>query len=183
MTRCCSAVLLVLLLLVLPTPAGAQSPATQSPPSKEPVALDGVIGVGVPAQLASVRVSLPFSKTLALDLDAGRVHGLGNDGQVAGGGGYSAQLRWLWRGRKADGTSGYWFGGPLYLQGTNRITWREGSLTGVLVEDAPIKTVQIGYGWDWISTSGTRAGIELSKGGGEGPVFLVNMFVQWVPSR
>ena len=95
-SRSFSAILLALLLLALPTPAGAQSPVPQSPPSKEPVA---------------------------------------------------------------------------------------GDLTGVLIDRAPITTVQIGYGWDWVSPSGTRAGIELSKGGGEGPVFLVNVFVQWVPSR
>lgn len=183
MTRCFFAIPPMLLLLVLPTPSGAQSSVPQSPASKEPIALGGVVGVGLPAQLASVRLSLPFGKTWALDLDAGRVHGLGNDGQVAGGSGYGAQLRWLWHGRNAEGLSGYWLGGPLYLQATNRTTWRAGNLTGVLIERAPIATVQFGYGWDWISASGTRAGIELSKGGGEGPVFLVNVFVQWAPPR
>jgi hypothetical protein len=176
MTRHVSAFLLTALMLILPTPADAQSPVPPPPPPKEPIALGGVLGVGFPAQLVSVRLSLPLGKALALDLDAGRIHGLGDDGQVAGGGGYGAQLRWLWHGRSATGHSGYWLAGPLYLQATNR-------QAGVVLDRRPIKTVQIGYGWDWIATSGTRAGVELSTGGGEGPVFLVNVFFQRVLSR
>ena len=170
------ATLLMILGLGVPAAADAQSPTPPIQPATEHIALGGVIGVGAPAQLVSVRVSLPLGKRFALDLDAGRMHGLGNDGQVAGGGGYAAQLRWLWHGRDATGHSGYWLAGPLYLEATNH-------RNGLLLNRNPIKTVQFGYGWDWISTSRTRRGIELSSGGGEGPVFLVNVYVQWVTRR
>jgi hypothetical protein len=116
---------------------------------------------------------------------AGHVHDSRTDGQVANGFSFSGQLHWLWHGRQTNGWSGYWFFGPQFLEASARtpVIWPNGSRTW-LVDDRTIATMQGGYGWDWLSPHGARAGLELSAGSKYGvPVVFAHIFVVWGPPR
>jgi hypothetical protein len=87
-------------------------------------------------------VSLPASDRFRVEFSAGHVHESGEEGVVANGFSFSAQLRWLWRGRNASGWSGYWFFGPQVLQARSKtpVIWPNRSRTW-LVNDRPIATM------------------------------------------
>jgi hypothetical protein len=132
-----------------------------------------------------MRISAPASPRVGLDIAVGHVNGQGDTRSGADGLVFGAQLRWHWHGRRTDGHSGYWLGGPLLMQMTDRteIRW-PGGVTTTIVERTIRTTLQVGYGWDWLSKRGTRAGIELSTGGDEGgPVPMVKTFLVWGPGR
>jgi hypothetical protein len=123
------------------------------------------------------------SHRFRVEFSAGHVHEPGDEGVVASGFSFSAQLHWLWRGRNASGWSGYWMFGPQVLEATSRtpVIWPDRPRTW-RVEDRPIATMQGGYGWDWLSPHGVRTGVEVSGGSNYGvPVFFAHVFLVWGP--
>jgi hypothetical protein len=175
----------VVALLAHASTTTAQTDLPSAQPATERYGFGVAGAIGLPGRLAGVRVSLPATDQIAADLTLGRVHGRGDDGVVLGGTSFSAQIRWLWRGRDSHGHSGYWFGGPIFLGATNRtqIRWPDGKRT-TKIDDTSVITGQFGYGWDWLTPHGARTGLELSTGGNEGgPMIFAHGFLVWGPTR
>lgn len=163
----------------------AQDEPSPTPPRVERfgVGIEGMLGL--PGRSGSVRASLPVSDRIAADFALGKIHGYGEQGQVVGGTSVMAQARWLWHGRHPDGHAGYWFYGAMFMEATNRtrIKWPNGTWT-TKIDRQPLRAGRVGYGWDWLSSHGTRTGLELSWGGNEGgPMCFAHLFVVWGPLR
>jgi hypothetical protein len=149
-------------------------------PATERLGVGGAIGIIDSWTIGSVRLSVPIDAKLAIDVDAGHHVGSSSaDIRIPAGFAFSTQFRWLWHDREASGHSGYWLAGPLFFAAPVYVV-HQNSPYGPLVDsplqvDNWIKTVQFGYGWDWLRCNGTRAGIEVKSGAPT--TFLVNGFV------
>ncbi len=160
-----------------------EPPTTQVRAERVGIGVDGMLGL--PGRSGSVRVSVPVTDRIGADFALGKIHGYGDQGQVAGGTSLMAQARWLWHGRHPDGHAGYWFYGAMFMDATNRtlIKWPNGTWT-TKIDREPLRAGRLGYGWDWLSPHGARTGLELSWGGNEGgPMFFAHVFVVWGPER
>jgi hypothetical protein len=159
----------------------AQAPAPPAPALRESFAVGAAGATGWVGRVAALRLSGPINDRFGVDVNIGRLHGRGRsdgpDGLSVG-----AHVRWLWHGRRANGSSGYWLFGPLFMRATQRteIRWPN-HVTTYLIDHKPIVTPQVGYGWDRLLKNGARGGVELTTGGGEeGPVAaFVHAFVAW----
>jgi hypothetical protein len=137
------------------------------------LATTGVVGA-LPWGNVSIRFSMPVAMRFGLDVDAGHVVGTKrlNDGQVPSGGAADLHLRWLYKGRGSSGVSGYVFGGPRVV--TARTIDQQGTVT----DRKPIQAIDLGWGLDRLR-NGSRMGVEIGSGAGEGPLFFVDLFIVW----
>ncbi len=166
----------VALVLLLP-PAVVCGQDAAVPPAAEHVGFGAVGAVGTSA-LGALRVSIPIGEQGGCDVDVGRVRSAGDPGRAIG-----LQVRYLWRGRAARGSSGYWLFGILRLNETRRYWASAGRERWEVVERRTPTVPQFGYGWDWQGRRGTRLGFELTTGteGEAGPRIFAKLFVVWGP--
>ena len=173
---------LTLVTLVLVCGAGAARAQESDSRPLEGTSIGAMGAAGLFGNIGAVRLSTPLDRKWGLDITAGQVGGRAsptNSGLE--GYNFGAQVRWHWHGRRATGASGYWLAGPLVQGMTERtvIVWPD-RVTTVLTERKAAFTLQVGYGWDWLMTSGVRFGVELVTGGtAGGPNPYVNAFVVW----
>ena len=172
---------LVVAMLVSPAISDAQNltpgPARAAPPREHfgvGVATTGVVGA-LPWAIVSARISIPIGTRFGLDVALGQVVGTKrlNEGQVPTGGAGELHLRWLHKGRRPGGTSGYFFGGPRVVAAKNI------DQQGHVTDRQPIRLFDLGYGVDRLMKSGWRAGVELGAGGGGGSLLFVSVFAVW----
>lgn len=162
--------------LSIPPAAGFAQDAAVPPPASEHVGI-GAFGALGTSTMRAVRVSLPIGGKGGCDLDIGRVHSDGGPGRALG-----VQVRYLWRGRKPNGASGYWLFGILNLNETHRYWAGAGRTRWEVVERESPTMPQVGYGWDWQGRRGTRLGLELTTGSeSEGARAFVRLFAVWGP--
>ena len=175
-----SAVLLSILSSVLiASPALAQSAPTAHP--VERVGVGGVGGPGTAGLLAAARVSIPASPRISFDIDAGLVSSRSDRARGAAG----VQLRWLRTERRRDGSSDYGIFGLMHAREVQRTEIRFPNETIVRTEGVSGITPVVGYGFDWVHSSGARVGLELTGGGSEsaGPRLFAKLFTVWAPAR
>jgi hypothetical protein len=168
-------------MLVSPAISDAQNltpgPVRAAPPREHfgvGVATTGVVGA-LPWAIVSARICIPIGTRFGLDVDVGQVVGTNrlNEGQVPTGGAGGFHLRWLHKGRRPGGMSGYFFGGPRVVAAKNI------DQQGHVTDRQPIRMFDLGYGVDRLMKSGWRAGVEFGAGGGEGPLLFVSVFAVW----
>ena len=162
--------------LVQPAFAAAQNAPAPLPPA-EHFGLGAYGAVGTSA-IGALRLSLPLGQKAGLDVDVGQVRSRDEPNSSMG-----IQVRYLWRGRRATGGSGYFVIGVLRLHETHRILAGDGRRTWEIVERRTPTMPQVGYGWDWQHRRGTRLGLELTTGseGEAGPRAFAKLFIVWGP--
>ena len=164
--------------------ASAQ-PAVEPDRIAAPVSIGAAGAVGLMGNIGALRLSAPLAPKWGLDFTAGHVDGHGSP-TTSGLEGLSvaAQARYHWHGRKPGGASGYWLFGPMVQGLTDRtLIIFPGDRRELIVEKKASFTLQVGYGWDWLMANGSRFGLELTTGGGEGPNPYVNAFFVWGKPR
>ena len=181
-----SSVVLVLSACIFLTPPFALAQSTQPsppPPAAEPpherFGIGGAVGARLPgaSALALIRASAPVTPKVGIDVDLGQLR---RTGRIV-----SAQVRYLFKGRRADGRGGYLIIGAASVRNDTRteIRWPDGRID-VTIDRARVVVPQVGYGWDLLSTRGARLGVEVTTGGGEktGPMPMAKAFFLWGPA-
>jgi len=159
---------------------------TEPEPPREAAAIGAAASIGWLGTVAAIRASVPVDDRWGFDLTVGHISGHGDAPTASGAHGASvaAQVRWMRRGRAANGRSGHWLFGVMAQQGIDRTEIRFPGRTIVQSDHVVNVTPQIGYGWDRLLKNGARFGIELSTGGNErGPSQYIQTFVAWSPRR
>ena len=176
-----SAAVLCALLLFHGEPGLAQAPPSSSPATEGRVGIGGVGGPGTAGLLAAARLSVPASPRISFDVDAGLVSSSNDRSRGAAG----AQLRWLRTVRRRDGSSDYGIVGLMHVREVQRTEIRFPNETIVRTERVNGITPVVGYGIDWVHSSGARVGIELTGGGSEsaGPRLFAKFFTVWAAGR
>jgi hypothetical protein len=158
------------------TPAAPPPPAAEPPPER--FGIGGAVGARIPGAFAFalVRASAPLTPKVGIDIDLGQLR---RTGRIV-----SAQVRYLFKGRRADGRGGYLIVGATSVRNDTRteIRWPDGRID-VTIDRARVVVPQVGYGWDVLLTRGARLGVEVTTGGGEktGPMPMAKAFVLWGP--
>jgi len=156
-------------------PSGTKTDVPVGNSERVAIGVSGAAVLLMPSVIPAVRLSMPLSGRVGVDIDVGTSVFWGDDGlgQVPEGLAVSAQMRWLSRPRDARGRGRYWLTSGFMARG------RSLSADGVISDRRAIENVQLGYGWDRVS-NGIRSGFEVAVGvagrDGEG---VVRFFLLW----
>ena len=173
------------LALLIPIGATAQTPA--SPLADEPARHSVALGVSLTPAFAgglgfwpSARVSAPFGRRIAVDLDAGRMYPAEN-GYFSTSAFYAIQFRFLRAPRDTSGSTRFWIFGPVFINGSELDG--DGNVTD---PHAGIGAIRLAYGGDRLYANGVRTAAEIGVigGGSSAPTgFYASVTVQWQPRR
>jgi hypothetical protein len=170
--RVSAAACLVLLITAAWTPAIAQEASASR---KDSVAIGGGLGwvfMSPRWTTVSMRASAPVSPHVGFDLEVGRNLDPSDCCRIGRGFALSALARLSRSGRRPSGLMRYWVIGGVYLQ------QRHVSAEGDLIDRDPVKSFQVGYGWDW-KPKRVRNGLEISAFLAGPHIGAVRYYVMW----